>query len=128
MPDIPMGYDFRVDTNKGRFYAYIEGEDVHQAEQVLRAWFQNANAGFRPAVAVAVLGIKALKVGHGSSEQALTMYSYEGKWSHLAGRLVWEAFDQGNRYDDQMKQQLAEFDARLRSGMKHRRGPSRKTF
>jgi len=44
--DIPKATQFRVETNKGLFYAYVEAQDATKAEEILRERFQAINGKY----------------------------------------------------------------------------------
>lgn len=97
-------FQFRIDTNKGRFYATVDAESPEQAEQMARNVFTRANAvkgeGF-----FSIEKVKLLKRSSGTPDQTISIWS---SGETYVARAFFYALGLGDQYEKERVVQEAQ--------------------
>lgn len=92
--DIPKATQFRMETNKGLFYVYVEAQDATKAEDILRERLQAIKDKY--GADLFILTLKTLKRGPGVGDNSISIWE-GGRFS--AGKDLWVAVGQGKEYE-----------------------------
>lgn len=101
---MPNGFHFRIDTNKGRLYAYVEEEDPQQAENWLKMVILHGSL-----CEVSIGKVILLKRSSGEGDQSIKITKDSGVF---AGRKVWYALGRGIEYDLKMAEVKEQWEAK----------------
>lgn len=93
MVEIPKAYQFRVDTTKGRFYAYIEADIAELGECALREFIEEASEMYK-----SDLSIKAIKLVQ-RTPRPTCITILKGPYRVFCGRDFWYALGRGVEYE-----------------------------